>query len=76
VAVAVAWGRGGAPPPWVNGQPRMSVALKGRDKCATNVPQTHHKREKPSVEMIRMPTSRRTWPIRFARRSPRIEAVR
>jgi hypothetical protein len=34
-----------------------------------------HKREKPSIEMIRMPTSRRTWLIRFARRSPRIQAI-
>ena len=37
--------------------------------------QMRHKREKPSIEMIRMPTSRRTWLIRFARRSPRIQAI-
>jgi hypothetical protein len=36
----------------------------------TNTRQTRHKREKPSGEMIRMPISRGTWPIRFARRKP------
>jgi hypothetical protein len=62
-------------PPWVNGQPRTSVALKGRYKCATNEPQMRHKREKPSVEMIRMPTSRATWPIGFAHPSVQNYAI-
>jgi hypothetical protein len=42
-------------PPWVSGQPRTSVALKGRDKCATNAPQTREteRRNDPNADVMR-----------------------
>ena len=45
-------------PPWVNGQRRASVALKGRDKCATDAPQTQEteRRNDPNAGITRNAT--------------------
>jgi hypothetical protein len=42
-------------PPWVNGQPHTSVALKGRDKLATNASQTRQteRRNDPNTNVTR-----------------------
>jgi hypothetical protein len=67
--------RGRRAPPWVNGQPRTFVALKGQYKHATNAPQTHEimRRNDSNVGITRNAAD--SLPCVVAHRSLRIEAI-